>query len=221
MDTHSLTEMATYTPKSKAAKEKELTSLQRKMAEKKQELEEQMRELVLAEYDERVKAGKKEEADALRHEYPKHFLLSKDHKGIYHRWKKAVTKRSQCQEALSDVMEKVVKLQDDIDSKEEEIKTLRQLISTDKKTMEFCSGMVYGFETLSKSIDECEASVTETAVKKYRSLKEKKIEVKKESQELEISAMMSDTNATDEEGILSCFVILIYTVSKVLLFIRC
>jgi hypothetical protein len=66
--------MATYAPKTKAAKEKELSSLEVKLLEKKQEstrvLAEQMRQLVIEEYDELIKAGKQEEADRLRDEYP-------------------------------------------------------------------------------------------------------------------------------------------------------
>ncbi len=202
--------MATYAPKTKAAKEKELSSLEIKLLEKKQEsaraLAEQMRQVVLQEYDELVKAGKQEEADALRDEYPKHFP-ERDFKGLFQKWKEAIINRAQREEMLSVVTKKVEKLQRDIEDKSQVVETFQKLIQADKKAMEFCSGMV--FKQPSKSIAECEAAIAKAAVEHHRSLKErkKKIEkesrrVEKESQELEISAMKSESDATDDEGIL-------------------
>ncbi len=205
--------MATYAPKSKAAKEKELSSLEIKLLEKKQERKraanEETRQLVIQEYDELVKAGNQEEADALREKYSKYFP-ERDHKGMYQKWKEAIINRSQREETLSNVMKKVEKLRRDIEDKGQEVETNGKLIATDKKSMEYCSVMV--FKDPSKSIAECEAAIAKAAVEHHRSLKErkKKIEkqrqaVQKESQELEISAMISETDATDDdEGILFC-----------------
>lgn len=204
--------MATYAPKSKAAKEKELTSLEIKLLEKKQERKraaaEETRQLVIQEYEELVKAGKQEEADVVRNTHSKYFP-ERDHKGMYQKWKEAIINRSQREETLSNVLKKVEKLRRDIEAKGQEIEALGKMIATDKKTMEFCSGMV--FKEPYKSIVECEAAIAKAAVEHHRSLKERKkkiekarLEVQKESQELEISAMISETEATDDEGILFC-----------------
>ncbi len=206
--------MATYAPKTKAAKEKELSSLEVKLLEKKQEsarvLAEQMRQLVLEEYDELIKAGKQEEADRLRDEYPKHFP-EKDLKGMYQKWKEAIIKRSQRQEMLLVEMKKVERLQSDIDGRSQEVGALQTLIEADKKATEFCSGMV--FKQPGKSIAECEAFIANAAVEHHRALKERKKKfekesrrVEKESKEMDISAMKSDTecDASDDEGILFC-----------------
>ena len=204
--------MATYAPKSKAAKEKELSSLEIKLLEKKQErkraADEETRQLVIQEYDELVKARKQQEADALREKYSKYFP-ERDHKGMYQKWKEAITNRSQREETLSNVLKKVEKLRCDIKTKSQEVQAFGKMIEADKKSMEFCSGMV--FKEPSKSIGECEAAIAKAAVEHHRSLKERKkkiekarLEVQKESQELEISAMISETEATDDEGILFC-----------------
>jgi hypothetical protein len=185
---------ATYQPKKKGGA-KELTPFEQKLLQIQEQQQDLIRQATIQEYDDLVREGKQKEADAHRERNQKWFPM-KDSKGAFAKWKKALIERAQREEVLASQMKKVEKLREDIASRTAEIETQRPLFEDDAVAVRFCLAKE-GKDFRDKTLDEYQESLVGETIAHFRYVKEKKKSINKLSQEMEVSAIQSDTEEED------------------------
>lgn len=186
--------MATYQPKKKGG-EKVLSPYEIKLLQIQQQQQELIRQATVQEFEDLVKAGKQSEADAFREKNLK-WLPMKDAKGAFYKWKKALVEKTQREEVLASQLKKVEKLRATIAERASEIEEQRLIFVSDAVAVKFCLAKE-GAEFKDKTVEEFEQSLITETVRHYRFVKERNKSITKETQQLEVSALHSDT---EEEG---------------------
>ena len=187
--------MATYQPKKKGGS-KELTPFELKLLQIQEQQQDLIKQATIQEYEDLVKEGKQKEADAHRERNQKWFPM-KDSKGAFARWKRALIERAQRAEVLASQMKKVEKLRQDIALRTAEVETQRPLFESDAVAVRFCLAKE-GKQFNDKSLDEYQETLVMETIAHFRYVKENKKSINKLSQEMEVSAIKSDTEEEDQ-----------------------
>ena len=187
--------MATYQPKKKGGA-KELTPFELKLLQIQEQQQDLIRLATIQEYEDLVKSGNQKEADAHRERNQKWFPM-KDSKGAFLKWKKAVIERAQREEVLASQMKKVQKLRLDIASRTSEIEAQRVIFESDAVAVRFCLAKE-GKQFNDKTLDEFQETLVGETIAHFRYVKENKKSINKLSQEMEVSAIKSDTEEEDQ-----------------------
>jgi hypothetical protein len=188
------TKMATYQPKKKGGV-KELTPFELKLLQIQEQQQDLIRLATVQEYEDLVKAGNQKEADAHRERNQKYFPM-KDSKGAFAKWKKALIERAQREQVLASQMKKVEKLRGDIASRTAEMEQQRAIFEGDAVAVRFCLAKE-GKEFADKTLDQFQEKLVGETIAHFRYIKEKKKSINKLSQEMEVSAIQSDTDEED------------------------
>ena len=187
--------MATYQPKKKGGS-KELTPFELKLLQIQEQQQDLIKQATIQEYEDLVKEGKQKEADAHRERNQKWFPM-KDSKGAFARWKRALIERAQRAEVLASQMKKVEKLRQDIALRTAEVETQRPLFESDAVAVRFCLAKE-GKQFNDKTLDEYQETLVMETIAHFRYVKENKKSINKLSQEMEVSAIKSDTEEEDQ-----------------------
>lgn len=187
--------MTTYEPKRKGGA-KELTTYQLKVLQIQEQQQDLIRVATIQEYEDLVKSGNQKEADAHRERNQKWFPM-KDSKGAFSKWKKAVIERAQREEVLASQMKKVQKLRLDIASRTSDIEAQRAIFEGDAVAVRFCLAKE-GKQFNDKTLDEFQETLVGETIAHFRYVKENKKSINKLSQEMEVSAIKSDTEEEDQ-----------------------